>query len=251
MTSAWYSEEAGFFGHQFLDEYRSWMTPQITETQVAFATNVLELHPGSNVLDLACGNGRHTMGLSRLGFRVTGMDLNQSYIRRAAAAARDSGLEARWVTADMRQIPFENEFNAVLSLFTSFGFFPEDEEDAAVIEQVARSLRPHGRFILDVMNRRFVLRNLKKEEHRRQEDGSLWKHYRDFDPSANRLRHLRVRIGTADESRWESVVRLYSPEDLDDLCLRAGLRIQHVYGGYALEPWGFEHPRTIVVAGKG
>lgn len=226
----WYSEEAGYFGRPFLEEYGSWMTPEITRRQVAFTEACLGLDAGSSILDLACGVGRHTLLLSRHGFRLTGLDLNRSLVERARASARLLRLAPRWVVADMRALPFEGHFDAVVSLFTSFGFLG-DEENEAVVRQVAKSLRPNGRFVLDVMNRDFVLHHMKREETRSGVDGSVWAHRRDFDPVTKRLRHRRLKIGSAGKEGWESIVRLYSHEELATLFRRSGLQPRQVYGG--------------------
>ncbi len=251
MEHAWYSEGAGFFGHPFLDEYRLWMTRERSRKQALFVVGCLGLDAGSsttNILDLGCGDGRHTIELRRQGFSVTGLDLNRWLLGRAVSSAEAAGVAPCWVAADMRSIPFRRAFDAVLSLFTSFGFFPHDSEDAGVIQQVANSLRPGGRFILDVMNRDFVLHHLKEVELRQQADGFVWTHRRQFDPVTNRLHHRRSRTDAAGESSWESIVRLYSREELEGLCRREGLRVRQIYGGYEFESAGVDHPRTIVVA---
>ncbi len=251
MDPPWYAEETGFFGASYLEEYADWIGEQTTSRQVDFVETLFpDRCPGFALLDLACGNGRHSVELARRGNSVTGLDLNRSLLDRARAAARSADVGVPWIRADMRSLPFANRFDLILSLFTSFGFFPAEDEDQQVLVQVAQALKLGGRFVLDVMERDFVLEGLIENETTQFSDGTPVVHHRRFDPATKRLHHYRVVRANGRSRSWESIVRLYSTYELERLCNRAGLRIVAMYGNYDSDPPVPSNPRCIVVAEK-
>ncbi|MGL5888774.1 MAG: class I SAM-dependent methyltransferase, partial [Bacteroidia bacterium] len=105
--------------------------------------------PGSRALDLACGKGRHSVELNKLGLDVTGIDLSPSSIETASAFAKD-GLE--FYVHDMRR-PFRiRYYDLVFNLFTSFGYFNHERENRAVLESVYKGLKPGGHLVIDFFN---------------------------------------------------------------------------------------------------
>ncbi len=248
MTTPWYSEETGFFQDLYPKEYADRIDAETTYKQVDFVESLFSDCKGLNVLDLACGNGRHSIELARRGYSVTGLDPNGSLLDLARAGGRSAGVGVRWIRADMRRLPFGCRFDLVLSLFTSFGFFPSDREDQQAVRDIARVLKSGGRFVLDIMNSNFVLESLVEEETSRLSDGRSVRHRRRFDPTTKRLHHCRVIRANGRYRSWESIVRLYSPDELDGLCERSGLQVTATYGNYGSEPLAATHPRCIVVA---
>src|SRR5688500_15127941 len=121
---------------------------------------MLELAPGAAVLDLCCGVGRHSIEFARRGCRVTGVDRFAPFLERARTAAAEAGVTGtvEWVEEDMRRFRRPLAFNAAVSLFTSFGYFHDDEQERAVLQNVFDSLQPGGRFLIDVMGKEVVAR---------------------------------------------------------------------------------------------
>ena len=148
--TAWYRT---FFDAFYLRQYGPVFTDAVSERQVDLMIDRLGLEPGARVLDLACGHGRHAIRLAARGMRVTGLDLSEVFLERARDDARAAGVDVRWVHADMREIPFEDEFDAVVNIFTAFGYLEDDAEDARVIDAVARALVPGGAFLLETIHR--------------------------------------------------------------------------------------------------
>jgi SAM-dependent methyltransferase len=249
--TSWYTEEGGFFGPGYLKEYTDLITPERTKTEVDFLENILPLERGVRMLDLACGHGRHTVELARRGWMMTGQDINAFFLKEAARAAECVGVEVRWVHSDMRHIPFEEEFDIVINLFTAFGYLESDEEDQRVVQEVAKALRPMGTFVLDVINRERVIRFYRDNDWRRLEDGSVALTEGKFDVVTGRNYERRLRIwqdGTREE--FSIVVRMYTLTELIALCTMAGLKFKEVYGSYKGEPLGLDSPRCILIAEK-
>ncbi|HEX2188182.1 MAG TPA: class I SAM-dependent methyltransferase, partial [Longimicrobiaceae bacterium] len=147
----------GYFDRDFVRIYRDFLTPERTLREVEGVLEVLDLPPGARVLDLACGWGRHSVELARSGFRVTGIDLSPTLLVRARKRAGAAGVEVEWVRGDMREPGRAGEFDAVLSLYSSLGYFLSDEEDLRVLRGAREALRPGGTFLLETMHRDHVV----------------------------------------------------------------------------------------------
>lgn len=98
----WYRE---IFDEDYLRVYGPLFKPERTAKEVEFLLGVLALKPGASILDLCCGYGRHSIELARKGFQVTGYDLSEHLLGAAKQAARESGVNVKWVHGDMRDLP--------------------------------------------------------------------------------------------------------------------------------------------------
>src|SRR5688572_127190 len=108
----WYQS---FFGRDYLDAYDGSFTRERAEREVSMVEAALRLQKGEAVLDLCCGQGRHAVELARRGYGVCGLDLSAEYLRLTEAAAAEAGVQVETVEADMRAIPFETRFDAVIN----------------------------------------------------------------------------------------------------------------------------------------
>ena len=142
MSGAWWEE---YFDESFIALYRDFLTPERTAREIAGLREMVRPEPGAQILDLACGWGRHSVALAEAGFRVTGMDLSETLLRAARGRAEQARVSVEWVRGDMREVPFEGRFDLVLSLFSSLGYFLSDEEDLRVLRGARRALRQIGR----------------------------------------------------------------------------------------------------------
>lgn len=200
---------------------------------------------GQHVLDLACGAGRHARALARRGAHVIGVDLSPALLARARRA--ESSPDLQFVRADMRRLPFRGAaFDLVLSMFTSFGYFEREDEDRALLREVRRLLVPGGVFIVDLFNEARVRRDLVPYTRRRA--GRFEVHER---------RRLDTRAGTVIKEielvegetthRYREVVRLWSPDRLDDALAAVGLETEQVWGDYDGADFDREHSARLIV----
>jgi 2-polyprenyl-3-methyl-5-hydroxy-6-metoxy-1,4-benzoquinol methylase len=132
--SAWYVD---FFRNDYLNVYGHMFTDERAEKESAFVSSALDLQPGASVLDLCCGQGRHSVQLAKRGLKVTGLDLNPDYVELAQQAAIAHHVAIETVAADMRDIPFENKFDAIVNMYSSFGYLESETEDLKVLESAA------------------------------------------------------------------------------------------------------------------
>jgi SAM-dependent methyltransferase len=123
--------------------------------EASLIKRVLRLRKGQRVLDCPCGLGRIARELARLGLDVTGVDLTASYVRRARRRAQRRGLAVEFLQSDMRELPFEGEFHAVVNWFTSFGYF-DDTGNLAATRAAYRALRPGGQFLIEMTNKSWL-----------------------------------------------------------------------------------------------
>ena len=125
-----------------------------TQHEIAFLQQCGVLAPGRQILDLACGGGRHSLAMARLGADVTGLDVGPAAVTSARRRAARAGLAVTFVEGDVRQLAFEAAFDAVTLLFGCFTEMTRADAQAC-LGGVARSLRPGGWFVLDVFAPRF------------------------------------------------------------------------------------------------
>src|SRR5438876_1696016 len=144
----WYQ---AFAGPDYLRIYSPFLPPERSAREVANIVRLLNLAPNSAILDLCCGHGRHTLPLARQGYRMTGLDLNQFFLQHAQSDAETLGIKIGWVRSDMRHIPFENAFDGIINVFTSFGYLEDDEQDLLVLRQIQQALKPGGLFLLETI----------------------------------------------------------------------------------------------------
>ena len=245
----WYVK---FFTDDYLPSYGHTFTQERVEREVALVERTLDLKRGDRVLDLCCGPGRHAVTLAGRGYRVTGLDLNAEFLQMARRSAGAEGVGLETVRGDMRAIPFGGGFDAVINMFTSFGYLESEEDDIQVLRGVAGALRPGGKFLLDTINREWVVSNYVQNDWHADHDGTVYLEHRDLDLLTSR-NHVSFAVIAPDGTRRQSIghkVRLYTLTEMVGLLGRAGLTIEATYGGFDAEPYGVATRRMIVVARK-
>ena len=146
----WYKE---FFEEMGI-EYEDYPFTKNTENEVKWMIKEYLKDPEMKILDVGCGTGRHAISLATKGYRnITAIDLSPSMIKAGKEVARTKNVQVDFRVCDARELPFENEFEAVLCLCEgAFGLLENDNENYRVLEAVHRSLRKHGVFILTTLN---------------------------------------------------------------------------------------------------
>lgn len=236
------------FSRKSLDGYG---LPKKTAAEVRGVAKMLGLRASADVLDLCCGAGRHAVGLAALGHRVTGLDWSPELLAGAADEAKRRGVVLDLARGDMRRLGYRRRFDAVVNLFTSFGYFETEREDLAVLNGVRRALRPGGAFLLDVLNKEWLMRHFTPKFTQENPEGDILRAFNrlSFDPVTSRLDNRRT-VVHRDGVRRETFLRfkVYTLHDLARLVETAGLKVQKAYGGFDGRPYGLDTFRTILVA---
>jgi len=131
----------------------------LAQKEVADVVNLLSLQPSVRILDLCCGYGRHSIELAKRGFEVVGVDISQKQIQHAKEKAKDHRVNVTFQVKDARKLSFTNDFDIILNMFLSFGYFEDEKEDKNMLQGVYQSLKPNGRFLMDFWNREKEIRN--------------------------------------------------------------------------------------------
>jgi SAM-dependent methyltransferase len=247
--SAWYVD---FFRSDYLNVYGHMFTEERAEKESAFVASALGLKTGASVLDLCCGQGRHSIQLAKRGLRVTSLDLNAEYLELAKQAAATAKVEIETVAADMREIPFEDKFDAIVNMYSSFGYLESEAEDLKVLESAAKALKAGGQLLLDMLNREWAIDNYIQNDWHTGADGTLYVERRDLDLATSRM-HVHFIVVDSKGGRRESIghnIRLYTLTEMTRLLERVGIRVTSVVGGFDSEDYGIVTRRMIIVGRK-
>ena len=238
--STWYRQH-------FNEDYRTLYAARDdaeAEVQAAFAEEQLKIRPHDTVLDLCCGHGRHLEALARRNIRAVGVDLSLPLLKEALA--RGSGPLLR---ADMRKLPFAGGtegFAVLVNFFTSFGYFQEENDNLAVIEEIARVLRPGGRFLIDLMNPHGVTT---PDPSTLREEGSFEIAEERWFSQENHRVEKRIRLldrTTGRESQYMESVRVYLEDEIISILAERDLKVEQVCGDFEGRSFTSDSPRLVL-----
>jgi SAM-dependent methyltransferase len=205
---------------------------------------------GRSVLDLCCGPGRHSVEFAKRGFDVTGVDRTQFLLDRARERAAESGVNVEWVLEDMRKFRRESAFDLVCSMFTSFGYFENPDEDLLVLRNILGSLRPGGIFLIETLGKEGLARIYKDTVCEEFPDGMvvLQRHQIRSDWTRVYNEWSMLKDGSYRTFRFEHTI--YSACELKERLLAAGFSEVRVYSDLLGNPYGAEPARVVLVARK-
>jgi SAM-dependent methyltransferase len=222
-------------------EDRFWLQPDdVGGEEARFILKALRLRRGDAVLDAPCGAGRVSLHLARAGCVVTGIDLRETFIRRARRRFRVAGLHGTFRALDLRRLDMEGQFDGILNWGGSFGYFSE-AENARLIGAYIRALRPGGRLLLEQPDREHILRHFERVMRR----GSYTFRNR-WDARNQRVESRRYESGVEDR-RNSSSMRLYTPAQMRGLFELGGLIVARVQKSVIFDAWGNPVPRMVTV----
>jgi SAM-dependent methyltransferase len=241
---------ASFFGSPDSLTLSNFPDDRETEREVAGLHRMLDLPSGASVLDVCCGMGRHLVRLARDGYGMFGVDASEMMVRLAREAAQQAGVRAPVVRGDATALPFASGvFDAVTNLFNSFGYLPTIEDDARVLAEAARCLKPGGRFVLDTRNSKFQILYAPYRQEVQLDDG------RELIMRCTWERESRQLVSTWSTDDREArvvhraAIRLYRVEELEAMLSAAGFETSLWYGGYDCHEFqGYE--RQLIYSGR-
>lgn len=234
----------------FDDTYRrlflETVDPARTRQQVQCLLVLCPLLPGSTILDVGCGIGRHSLVFAALGFRVTGVDFNSRYVAVCQDRAVTLGVDAKFVTADSRTMRLSVSADLTVSLWSSFGYYGE-EGDLQTLQNMAAHTRRGGHVVVDVENRDYITKHFVSEEWH-EEGQAMVAERRRFDVANGTVVTRRVVLIGPMRHEYRRVLRMYTETELRALLERAGLRPERWYGDYDGSRFGLDSRRMIVIA---
>ena len=203
----------------------------------------LNLPEDAKILDLACGRGRHSIYLNQLGFEVTGADLSENSIAEAQKFAND---KLHFVVHDMRE-KCNQKYDAILNLFTSFGYFENEEDNFKTLKAIHESLSEYGFAVMDFMNVHHVIKNLVPSEvktvdgidfhiKRKVENGFILKEI-DFEDQGQQY-------------HFTEKVRALTLEDFQQMMDEAGIYLLDTFGDYKLKKFYKKESERLIMLFK-
>lgn len=242
---AWYEE---WFGHEYLEVY-SHRDDDEASRDINNIENLLLFSGGSKILDLACGNGRHSVELAKRGHEVTGVDLSEDLLDVARDRAEKEAVEVSFMRCDMRDLPFDSGFDYVLNMFTSFGYFENDKENSKILASIHKTLVRGGRFLIDYINVHHVLGSLVAEDNK-EVNGKMVRQQRSYNPETRRL-EKKILISSEDgEKEFLESVRLYEVDEIIRMAESAGLYIESTFGSLQGTSFDQSAPRAVIIGRK-
>lgn len=243
----WYEE---LFDETYLATYGPLLTPEYTREQVDQLERLLELTPPADILDMPCGQGRHSIELALRGYHVTGVDLS-SYLlgvarqRAEQAGAPQGALEL--VQSDMREFVRPGAYDVAINLFSSFGYLESEEEDARVMAAFYQSLRPGGRLVMEMIHKYWLIRS-GRDQVWVETPGAFTLERVRFDALTDRTETERVVILNGRVERRHFSVRQYSLVELSRMAAAVGFELAGAYGSLAGdEPLTVDSRRLVAV----
>lgn len=208
-------------------------------------TKYLSPNLESKVLDLACGKGRHSIFLNKLGYDVTGVDLSPQSIDHANQFSND---RLHFFTHDMRDKEPHGPYNYVFNLFTSFGYFDNNEDDLKVLNSVSEVLSEDGILVLDFLNPEKVIANLVPSEEK-ELDGVVFKISRAVEKGFI-VKNILFEVQGKSHA-YQERVKVLTTHDFQDLFSKTDLKIQKIFGSYELSDFDEAFSdRQIIIAKK-
>jgi len=190
-------------------------------------TNYLNMPENGTILDLACGKGRHSIYLNKLGYKVTGVDLSENSISIANESSNES---LRFKTQDMRE-PMNETFDAVFNLFTSFGYFDTYEDNIKTLKAIKDSINEYGFGVIDFFNSDFIVENLLAEETK-EIDGITF-NIKRFVENKKIIKEIRFE-DKGQSFYFTEKVSAFTLSDFESMMEETGIYLLEIFGDYKL-----------------
>ena len=205
---------------------------------------------GKSALDLCCGPGRCSIALAKRGFSVTGIDRTKFLLDKARAEAKAANVRIDWVQKDMRDFVRANSFDLALSMFTSFGYFDDKQEDLLVLKNILASLKPGGVCLIELLGKEFLAKVFQPTISNLLPDGTVMVQRHEIFDDWTRVRNEWLLIKDTRVKRFRFHHTVYSGQELRDLMQRAGFVDVTLYGSLDGVDYGPHSERLITVGHK-
>lgn len=240
----WYQD---WFGQDYVKVYPH-RDEKEARQHVDFVIRALGLKKNQHILDLGCGGGRHAIRLSGLGYNTTCLDLSSVLLEIAKNKKYDKCC-IRFVKADMRKMPFTNTFDALVSFFTTFGYFKTDDENLKTLKSIESVLKPGGVFFQDYLNKTYVIENLVPFDSKKMQGYEIIQE-RFYNKKDERIEKKISLIENGKTRNYFESVRLYTLEEMKNLLKKTSLTLQATYGDFDGSDFLENSPRLLLTGRK-
>lgn len=229
------------------EEYHQLYKNRDENEAAVFIKNLINfLNPNENAtfLDIACGKGRHAKQINDLGYKVVGYDLSNNSIKSAQQLQNDT---LSFYTHDMRKLFWTNYFDFAFNLFTSFGYFDSELDEKNAMLSATKALKNTGTLVIDFLNKNKVINDLIPFEIKKINEIDY-----HISKKIENNQVVKTIEYTKDNQKYQYTekVKLLDENDFEKYLTLAGLKIEHVFGNYYLQPFTQQSPRLIIIAKK-
>ena len=258
----WWTEEYGFFGDFYMEGDNSKEGYLISEkqnlkqrtlTEVDGIIKLLNIKTKSKILDCPCGYGRHSIELSKRDFIVTGADINSKHLSVAKSNTEKESIKTKFIKENMLDLNFQLEFDAVINMFYSFGFFKSDEDNFKVLQNFYNALKPNGQFLMHTdVNIPFIeAGKYKHDEIRSLINGNALRIVDNYNPVTKRINGFWIlKDDNGKEVKKKYSVRVYTKEEFTGLCIKVGFRFCNTYSNWNKKAYSKDSEDMIIIATK-
>ena len=239
--------EQWFNSEEYLKVYRHRDEKEANDLVSLILKNI-ELSQVKNVLDIAAGSGRHALLFAKKGFNVTAVDLSANLLSVARKKALKDNLNIEFVHSDIRHFNSQQNYDLILNLFTSFGYFENDEDNYSILIKAYGLLRKNGYFIFDYFNKNYIEKNLVNNTMD-ELDGKIIKQKR-FIKGERVLKEITI-DNNGKINKYIESVRMFSYDEITTTLKKIGFHIVKIFG--EIDGNSFElksSPRMIIIASK-
>ena len=222
----WYRE--WFNSENYLKVYKHRDESEAERLVELIAENT-NLDSQTSVLDMACGAGRHSIAFAKKGFKVTAVDLSQRLLSEAKKNSLEARVNINFVLSDIREYKADQQFDLILNLFTSIGYFENDEDNFAVIKKAYSMLKIGGYFVLDYFNKDYLLKNLVPTSINSENGLKIIQNRSILGDRV--VKKITIEKDGSIEEFYESV-RLYDYEELSRILIQTGFSIKKEIGDF-------------------
>jgi len=205
----------------------------------------LQLKKGCKLIDIACGKGRHATYFNKKGMDVVGVDLSKNSL---SAAKQFENSSLMFEMYDMREVYKENYFDIATNLFTSFGYFDNENDNLNAMNAIAKNLKSEGLLIIDFLNVKKAITNLLSSEQKTI-DGIVFNINRKVEEE-HIIKDIAITDGTI-KQKYQEKVKAMTLANFTELISKSGLKIIDIFGNYKLEDFNvLTSDRLILICKK-
>lgn len=242
-----------FDNEEFWSLFYEWMFPEESFHQAREQTDDLIRFSGVDkgaVLDLCCGPGRHSVPFAEKGFTVTGVDLQPMLLEKARYYSDRENVNIEYIEENMLTFKRSDAFDLVISMFSSFGYFSNPEDDFRVLENAYHSLKSDGKILMDVRGKEIHAMANVTSYSQEMPNGDLIFHRTEVNDDWTRSRSDWVYVKGEKAHRFKMEFNLYSGSELRALLKKAGFSDVKIYGDLKGSAYNHNAKRLVVLAQK-
>lgn len=260
----WWENEGGYYGNRYMEaDDSSAALPgqrsnlfERTQLEIDGIIRLSDIKKKSSILDVPCGYGRHSIGLSTKGYQLVGVDLNKEHVKEAKKNAEDEGQTLTFLEGNMRKLnaSLYDRFDLVINMFYSFGYFEDEEDNIQTMGEFYRAIKTEGTLFLHIGVRPELDAQGQSyfNETRKLKNGKSLLVERNYDPTSKRIIGSWTIISSdgIEDKLTPYSVRTYSSDELRKMAIKEGFNDIKFYGGFKGEDFSKQSRQMIMVARK-